>query len=91
MDEPYITRPLYEHQDANLHDKLQFVSLQISDELNIWLHIKLPNVTSAGTLAPIKANVLACYLLITNDLCCFYPQNGRLLHINKNYFGSSDI
>ena len=27
-----IIRPLYEHQDANLHDKLQLVSLQISDE-----------------------------------------------------------
>ena len=28
---------LYEHQDANLHDKLQLVSLQISNEPNILL------------------------------------------------------
>ena len=27
-----IIRSLYEHQDANLHDKLQLVSLQISNE-----------------------------------------------------------
>ena len=27
-----IIRPLYEYQDANLHDKPQFVSLQISEE-----------------------------------------------------------
>ena len=33
-----IIRPLHEHQDTNLHDKLKLLSLQISDEPHLLLN-----------------------------------------------------
>ena len=37
-DTSKIIRPLHEHQDTNLHDKLKLLSLQISDEPHLLLN-----------------------------------------------------
>ena len=62
-----IIRPLYEHQDANLHDKLQLVSLQISDE---------PKTFGRAYLLPVQPNVFYVYRPIVGKVQLAAPIKG---------------